>query len=45
VEGYCSHARTWPFVSILALALTQAFDYVSVEMPMFTPMYLNGWDL
>jgi len=45
VEACCNHVKTWPFASILALALILASDYASVEMPKFTPLYPNGWAL
>ncbi len=45
MEGCCNHVGTWPFASILALALALGFDCVGVEMPKFTPLHPNGWDL
>jgi len=45
MEGCCNHARTWPFASILAFALALTSDYTCVEMPKFTPLYLNEWAL
>jgi hypothetical protein len=45
MEGWCTLAETWPFVSILAFALVLTFDCAIVEMPKLTPLYPKGWTL
>jgi len=45
MKGYGSFVGTWPFASILAFALTLAFDCVVIEMPKLTPLYPKGWAL